>query len=256
MEKKRILKAFYILLSLPQVGASILIEVFITKSLRTDLDNCLMLVSKYASSIPHNIIDALIIAEDHRNTIHPGIDVIAMIRALWIQLTTGKTQGASTIEQQYVRVVSNRYERTVSRKLREQMLALILVRHVEKRAIASAYLAIAFYGSGSIGIKGLKSRLGDDLSNVSLFKAIQIVAQLKYPRPMQPDKQWFSKHYARINTLMRRKALTSNKYNNQSIRGDGENFFDQLLLPSRFSLVSKNSVHLIDNTIKKSDNGV
>lgn len=193
------------------MGASLLLEAFTPKGIRADLDRCLALIRNYGDSIPNSFIEALIVAEDHRSALHPGIDAIAQARAFWVRLTTGQVQGASTIEQQYVRVVSNRYERTMLRKLREQIIALMLARRASKRAISSAYLAIAFYGSGSIGIEGLKSQFGQDLSEVPFLHVLRMVAQLKYPRPRNPSKQWHSKVSTRVEALLSRIENTANK---------------------------------------------
>lgn len=180
-----------------------LLDRFGSKTLRSDLENCLELVTRLGESIPDVFVDAVFLAEDHRNHLHPGIDVIAMFRAVWIRLLLGHVQGASTIEQQFVRVVTNHHEPTIRRKLREQMLALMIVRRSSKRRIASAYLAIAFYGSSSIGLDGLRSEFGRNLGKVSFCQALEFVAQLKYPRPRLPNKEWNARVAARINALHR-----------------------------------------------------
>jgi monofunctional glycosyltransferase len=198
-------------MSLPQISVSLLLEVFATKSFRADLDLCIAIADKYGASVPSIFVEALIIAEDHRSKLHPGIDVIAMARALWVRATLGQIQGASTIEQQFVRVVSNRYERTPARKLREQMLALMVVRRVNKQTVASAYLSVAFYGSGSVGVKGLNAQFGEDLSLVSFNQALQMVAQLKYPRPPFPTVKWRNKIVTRCKVLLNRVESTANK---------------------------------------------
>lgn len=211
MAKRRLLRALLWILSLPYIGASLLLEALSPKGLRADLNRCLALVARHGASVPSVFVEALVLAEDHRSQLHPGVDVIAMIRALWVRATSGQIQGASTIEQQYVRVVSNRYERTMVRKLREQLLALMLARRADKEAIASAYLAIAFYGTGSIGIDALRARFGEDFPKVSLREALMVVAQLRHPRPLQPSEAWQSKISARLDLLFSRVERTVNK---------------------------------------------
>ena len=200
-KRQVVLKTLLWLFSLPQIVASLLCEILALKSFRVDLERCIVLVERYGTSVPNIFIEALIVAEDHRSGIHPGIDLIAISRVLWVRLRSGRTQGGSTIEQQYVRVVTCRYERTISRKMREQLLALMLVRRIDKMKIASAYLAIAFYGSDHIGLNGLKAEFGEDLSKVSFHEALGMIAQLKYPRPQRPNNQWRSKMQVRMNTL-------------------------------------------------------
>jgi len=187
-----------------------MVDVLTPKNISADLNKCLILVDKHATSIPRVFVDALIISEDHRSELHPGIDVIAIIRALYVWVKLGQVQGASTIEQQYVRVVSNRFKRTAARKFREQILAVMLARRTKKYAVASAYLSIAFYGAGSSGISGLTDKFGDDLSKVSFDQALRMVAQLKYPRPIHPSEEWHSKIEARLTMLINRAELSAN----------------------------------------------
>lgn len=201
MAAERVLKAILWTLAMPLCLASLLLERFASDALRSDLERCQELTIRLGRSVPSVFIDAVILAEDHRNAIHPGVDVLAIARALWVRLCYGQVQGASTIEQQFVRVATNRNERTIRRKLREQVLALMLARRTPKRQIASAYLAVAFYGSDSIGLQGLRQRFGRNLESVSYPQALEMVAQLKYPRPRRPGKEWNSKLAARIGVL-------------------------------------------------------
>ena len=211
MAAGRVLKAFLWVLASPLCLVALLLERFASDALRSDLERCLELTGRLGCSVPAAFVEAVILAEDHRNSLHPGVDVLAMARALWVRLRFGQVQGASTIEQQFVRVVTNRHERTVRRKVREQMLALMLARRTPKRRIASAYLAVAFYGSGSVGLQGLGQRFGRNLETVSFSQALGMVAQLKYPRPRSPSKEWNSKLAVRIEALHSFGAGTANK---------------------------------------------
>jgi Membrane carboxypeptidase (penicillin-binding protein) len=198
---EQILKVVLSVLATPLSLVSLLLDRFGSESLRSDLEDCLELATRLGVSVPDTFVDALILAEDHRNEFHPGIDVIAMSRAVWVRMRLGQVQGASTIEQQFVRVVTGRHEHTVRRKLREQMLALMLVRRTTKRQIASAYLAVAFYGSGSVGLDGLRDKFGKNLAKVLFPQALGFVAQLKYPHPRRPGKEWSTKLASRIDAL-------------------------------------------------------
>lgn len=205
------MKALLSALAAPWSLSALLLERFASNRLRSDLESCIELTNRLGESLPDAFIDAVILAEDHRNNLHPGIDVIAMIRASWVRIRLGQVQGASTIEQQFVRVVTKRHERTARRKIREQMLALMLVRRTTKRRIASTYLATAFYGSGSIGLSGLRDEFGESLDKVPFAQALRYVARLKYPRPRRPSKEWRAKMAARIDALHGLGAGTANK---------------------------------------------
>ena len=158
-----------------------------------DIRKCLLKAKETEISIPPNMVDCLIAAEDHRNSLHFGIDPIAILRALYIRVRTGECQGASTIEQQYVRVVTKFYEKTFTRKFREQILAVTLVRRLSKTLIAEAYLRVAFYGSGLIGVEAIEKRYEITVSDMAESDLIRLVARLKYPEPITPSDEWRSK---------------------------------------------------------------
>ena len=182
-----------------------------SSGLQTDLSRCEAVVDEYGLRVPRPFIDALVVAEDHRNALHCGVDPIGVLRATAVRLLWGHIQGASTIEQQLVRVVTARYERTIVRKLREQALALLLSKTRTKNEIASAYLAVAFYGTTCVGLNGLKQICGRDLNNVDADRVLQAVAQLKYPRPENPTGKWRSAIKRRIDYLRARKEKDANK---------------------------------------------
>jgi penicillin-binding protein 1A len=207
MEKKKILKLICWTLASPINLLSILIEKSPIDSIKSDVEHCLKSINQFGESVPDNFINALVLAEDHRNELHPGIDAISIIRAIWIRIFLNKIQGASTIEQQFVRTVTNRKEYSIYRKIREQLLALIITRRTTKRQIASAYLGIAFYGSGFVGISGINNHFNRNLNEVSFPDALTIIAQLKYPRPKIPNIQWNSKITKRINILNAKNSL-------------------------------------------------
>lgn len=201
METQRILKNVIHVMSLLHIVMSKVAELLKIESLETDLRRCLEVIDIHELSVPPVFVDALITAEDHRSNLHLGIDPIAMLRALKIRVFKGEIQGASTIEQQFVRVVTARYECTISRKIREQMLAISLSHRRPKSAIASAYMSIAFFGSGCTGLKGLKQQFGSDLTKVSYGQALKFLAQLKYPRPLVPSTAWQMKIDRRVRIL-------------------------------------------------------
>lgn len=96
---------------------------------------------------PPLIVQCLLVSgEDHRDGAHPGFDSWAICRALVRRVLSDRREGASTIEQQMVRVITNRFERTLRRKVREVFLASLVASHFPKEQIPSVYLLIGYYG--------------------------------------------------------------------------------------------------------------
>lgn len=127
-----------------------------------------------------DLVKLLISGEDHRFRYHFGFDIIGILRAIKNRILYSKLEGASTIEQQLVRVLINNYEISLSRKVKEIVLATTLSHFVPRKDIPSIYINIAYYGTGMVGLEqALNSfKYGDSKSIAS-----ELVARLKYPQP-------------------------------------------------------------------------
>jgi penicillin-binding protein 1A len=203
----------------PFVALSRLAEVFDWWNVRRDIARCLNAIDTTALRVPDLFVSALVMAEDHRSELHCGVDPIAMIRALWVRVRSGRIQGASTIEQQFVRVISRRYERSFTRKVREQALAIAVSRRRAKVQIATAYLSIAYYGSQLRGAAGLLALCGRELDVASPRLVLGAIARLKYPEPSRPSASWEAKSKRRIQYIQSRLQEAANQALHQTAAG-------------------------------------
>jgi 1A family penicillin-binding protein len=108
--------------------------------------------------IPPACRDATIATEDANYYSHPGVDLVGIVRALWINLQGGEVlSGASTITQQVARNLllspAERNQRTLTRKLRESILAWRLTQQFGKDDILTLYLNEVNYGNLAYGIE-------------------------------------------------------------------------------------------------------
>jgi len=108
--------------------------------------------------IPNACIAATLATEDARFYEHPGVDPIAILRALWTNLRGEEAiSGASTIPQQIARSLllspNERTARTLRRKVREAILALILSQRYGKDELLEIYLNTVFYGHFAYGLE-------------------------------------------------------------------------------------------------------
>lgn len=141
-------------------------------------------LSRFPEQIPALISQKLLVSgEDHRHRLHPGFDPIAICRAIWRRLSRSSYEGASTIEQQMVRVFTGRYERTMSRKVTEIVMAIRVASNFPKTELPAIYLANAYYGAHMNGYSEACRRLGIHARALSLQEAAGLVARLKYPQP-------------------------------------------------------------------------
>ena len=105
-----------------------------------------MLAHGLHPTIPLIVQRLLVSGEDHRHGRHAGFNAHAICRAIWYRVAFCRREGASTIEQQIVRVLTHRFEPTVSRKVRELMLATLLSEVMPKskcRTCISALVTLA-----------------------------------------------------------------------------------------------------------------
>jgi penicillin-binding protein 1C len=110
------------------------------------------------ASIPLALQQATISTEDNTFYQNPGVDVMGILRALWIDLHGGETlAGGSTITQQVARTLllqpEERSQRSLRRKLRESILAWQLARRYPKDKILELYLNQTYYGAFSYGVE-------------------------------------------------------------------------------------------------------
>ena len=193
-------------------------------TIRKSLDaECSRLAHDPESAPPIVVQRLLVSGEDHRHARHPGFDFVAICRACWRRFSRGTHEGASTIEQQVVRVLTGRYERTLARKLREIVLATLVARRYPKQYLPAVYLVIGYYGWRMNGYRQACRRLGLSPRSPSKDEAARLVARLKYPQPQTASMQRMSQIERRANHLcvLYRKHTLDGTYrhlNDQSIR--------------------------------------
>jgi len=109
------------------------------------------------ADVPPLLIKAILAIEDERFYRHLGVDPVALLRAIWVNLRSGAVvQGGSTLTQQLVKNFFLDSERTLSRKMKEAVMALIVERQYSKKEILENYLNEIYFGQkGSQGIHGI-----------------------------------------------------------------------------------------------------
>jgi penicillin-binding protein 1A len=96
---------------------------------------------------------AIVAIEDRRFFEHRGVDLRAIGRALWADISNqGVVQGGSTITQQFIKNTYVRNQRSIARKLREAALAWQLEQQWSKKRILTAYLNTIYFGNGAYGV--------------------------------------------------------------------------------------------------------
>jgi penicillin-binding protein 1A len=149
---------------------------------------------------------AVIATEDRRFYSHFGIDPIGLSRAVFTDLRNGHfVQGGSTITQQLAKTVFLTPERSLSRKIREAMLALWLEHHFTKDQILEIYLNRVYLGAGTYGVDAAAHRyFGKSAAKLNLYESAVIAGLLKAPTRFNPthDRQATAARAAQVLDLM------------------------------------------------------
>ena len=105
------------------------------------------------SKLPKNYLNAVVAVEDHRFYDHGPIDLIAIARAIWVNVSNWELrEGGSTITQQLAKNVVLSQEETASRKLGEVIAAFDIEKNYSKDEILTLYVNTCYFGDGYYGI--------------------------------------------------------------------------------------------------------
>src|SRR4029434_1890969 len=123
---------------------------------------------------------------------NPGIDPAAILRAIWINVQGGEVlSGGSTITQQVARNLlldpHERSERTLTRKLRETILAYRLAQRYTKEEILALYLNQTEYGNLSYGIDAAaRAYFGKSVQELDLAECAMLAGLPQAPSLYDP----------------------------------------------------------------------
>ena len=122
-----------------------------------------------ADTVPEKFAKAIVAFEDKRFYRHPGVDPLAVARALRLNASNGEVRsGASTLTMQTIRLSRGNQARTIREKMLEALLALRLEAYLSKDEILALYAAHAPFGGNVVGLEAAAwryfGRPADELS--------------------------------------------------------------------------------------------
>src|SRR5438477_7712711 len=139
--------------------------------------------------VPLLMQDATIAIEDHSFWSNPGIDLGGIVRALQVNLASGGiSQGGSTITQQLIKTRLLGDEPTITRKIKEAILAVEATRTFSKQEILEMYFDQIFYGNQAYGVKSAaKTYFGiADLNQLTLGQTALLAGLPQAPSDYDP----------------------------------------------------------------------
>ena len=139
------------------------------------------------NQVPEQVRWAVLAAEDRSFYKDPAVSIKGTLRAALSDLSGGDTQGGSGITQQYVKNAYLSDARTLSRKLKELMIAIKLSREYSKDEILEFYLNTVYFGRNTYGIQAAAhAYFGVDVSKLTTAQAAVLAALLRAPSYYDP----------------------------------------------------------------------
>lgn len=138
--------------------------------------------------VPRFVVNAFLSAEDDSFYQHTGVDYGGIARAMLVNLKAGKVvQGGSTITQQVAKSFYLSKERSISRKIKDVLLAHRIEKKLSKEEILYLYLNQVYLGGGYYGIKSaFKGYFGKEIFESTLAEAAMVAGLLVAPGRYSP----------------------------------------------------------------------
>ena len=191
-------------------------------------------------SIPSNVINSFLSAEDKNFFTHPGVDAKGVLRAIIKNISniinSKRLEGASTITQQVAKNFLLTNEVSINRKIKEAILAFRIERALTKERILELYLNQIYLGGGAYGVAAASLEYFDkSIKDLNYEESALLAALPKAPSRYNP--------YKNIELAMfRRNLVLNNLLENKYI----DNQTHQELINKKISLRKKEKVFLED----------
>lgn len=171
--------------------------------------------------IPQHLKDAVVAIEDERFYKHNGFDVIALGRAVVKKVFSPNSamEGGSTLTMQLVKNITGKSERTASRKIQEQYLAMNIEQRLSKDEVLEKYLNIVHFGSNVYGVQSAsRAFFNKNVQDLTIAESACIAAVLKgstYYSPIVSDEgkeHNLERQKIVLQSMLRNEFITQEEY--------------------------------------------
>ncbi len=157
------------------------------------------------SRIPVSLQQAVISVEDRRFHEHYGVDLRRLVGVIWINLTTSRSPGGSTLTQQLARNLFPKLlpsQKRITRKFREWIVATQIESIYTKDEILAMYLNQIYLGKGAYGVQAAAHTLfAKDVWELGPAECTMIAGMIQLPEHYSPLRH-LDKAYARRSTVL------------------------------------------------------
>ena len=202
------------------------------------------------NAIPAKVVNAFLSAEDKNFFSHPGVDAKGVIRAIINNisnyLSSKRLEGASTITQQVAKNFLLTNEVSLSRKLKEAILAFRIERALSKERILELYLNQIYLGEGAYGVASASLEYFDKSINELNYVEAALLASLpKAPSRYNPYKN------IKLAKFRRNLVLNNLLDNNYIDKKSYEQFInDKIILKKRKKIFLEDTRYYVEDIRK------
>ncbi len=195
----------------------------------------------YNAQVPEKFANCITTFEDKRFYYHPGVDPIAMFRAIWQNSRNRKTvSGGSTLTMQVVRLYKQHTTRNLWNKLTETIAAIRLECSYRKKSIMALYASNAPFGSNVVGLDAAAWRYyGRDAMQLTWGEMATLAVLPNAPTLVHPGKN-------RASLLRKRNELLDKLVANKTIEKQTADLAKLEPLPSEPKPLPQIAPHLLD----------
>ncbi|BAV04216.1 penicillin-binding protein 1C [Filimonas lacunae] len=200
----------------------------------------------YDTAVPQKFADCITTYEDKRFFYHPGVDVLALSRAIKQNLQNTKTvSGGSTLTMQVMRLSTGHRKRNLWNKLKEALLAVRLECSYRKHSILALYASNAPFGSNVVGLDAAAWRYyGRSPQQLSWGEMAALAVLPNAPAAIHPGKN-------REQLLRKRNDLLNKLYHAKKIDSTTCALAQQEPLPGEPHALPQLAPHLLDRFKKE-----
>src|SRR5215216_5826571 len=144
------------------------------------------------SEMPPQLLNAVVAKEDERFREHGGVDLWGIMRALYVDIRAGEAvEGASTITQQYIRNAYLSQDRSITRKIKEALIAIEVERKEDsKDQIIANYLNTVYFGNNAYGVEAAaETYFNKSVEDLSVAESATLIGLLWSPSTLGGDRE-------------------------------------------------------------------
>lgn len=140
------------------------------------------------TDLPSEFTYALLESEDSRFYEHGGVDIVSIGRAIWTDIKTMSfAEGGSTITQQLAKNMYFEFDKKLSRKVADALMAREIEKHYDKNEILALYINSIYFGEGCYGISAAsRYYYGVAPSDLTQEQQAALIKTIKAPSVYNP----------------------------------------------------------------------